>query len=162
METKHLEELAVELSDAIYRLALQYTHRPADAEDVLQDVLLEYLRTRQTFQDQEHQRRWLFKVTVNKCRNLLRTWRRRPELPLEDGMEAYAPEEPDYRALYDAVNALPRNQRLAVDLFYFEGCSTAEIGKILGAREATVRTWLRRARQKLKELLKEDWEYDEF
>lgn len=162
MEDWTLEQTVEDFGDSIYRVALQYTRRTADAEDVLQEVLLERFRTKQTFADPEHERRWLLKVTVNRCRNLLRAWRRRPGLPLEEAAELCAPPGPDYRALYDAVNSLPKNQRLAVDLFYFEGFTTAEIGEIVGAREPTVRTWLRRARLKLKELLKEEWDNDEF
>lgn len=161
-ETAALERTAADYGDSIYRVALQYTRHTADAEDVLQEVLLERLQTKQRFLSPEHERRWLLKVAVNRCRNLLRSRRRRPDLPLDGALELCAPPEPDYRPLYDAVNALPQNQRLAVDLFYFEGYSTAEIAEIAGAREATVRTWLRRARLKLRELLKEEWDYDEF
>lgn len=162
METGLPERAVAEHGDSIYRVALQYTRHTADAEDVLQEVLLERCRTRQSFLSPEHERRWLLKVTVNKCRNLLRTRRRRPDLPLDGALELCAPPEPDYRPLYDAVNSLPPKHRLAVDLFYFEGCSTAEIARITGVREATVRTWLHRARLKLKELLKEEWDDDEF
>ena len=162
METELLERVAAEHGDSIYRVALQYTRHTADAEDVLQEVLLERFRTRQTFLSPEHERRWLLKVAVNRCRNLHRSRRLRPDLPLDDALELCAPPEPDYRPLYDAVNSLPPKHRLAVDLFYFEGCSTAEIAEIAGVREATVRTWLRRARLKLKELLKEEWDDDEF
>lgn len=161
MEPDLLEKIVQEHGDSIYRAALQYTRLPADAEDVLQEVLLERFRTKQTFTSPEHERYWLLKVTVNRCRNLLRSRRRRPVLPLDEAAELCAPENPDYRALYDAVNSLPRNQRLAVDLFYYEGYSTAEIARILGAREATVRTWLRRARLSLKETLKEEWDDEE-
>lgn len=161
MEPDVLEQTVREHGDSIYRVALQYTRLPADAEDVLQEVLLERFRTGQTFTSPEHERYWLLKVAVNRCRNLLRTKRRRPVLPLDEAAELCAPEDPDYRALYAAVNALPRNQRLAVDLFYYEGYSTAEIARILGTREATVRTWLRRARLSLKETLKEEWDDEE-
>lgn len=160
METELLERVAAEHGDSIYRVALQCTRRTADAEDVLQEVLLERFRTRQVFGSTEHERRWLLKVTVNKCRNLHRSRLRKPELPLDGALELCAPPEPDYRPLYDAVNSLPPKHRLAVDLFYFESCSTAEIAQITGVREATVRTWLRRARLKLKELLKEEWDDD--
>ena len=158
MEAWELEHAAERHGDAIYRTALQYTRQPADAEDVLQEVLLERYRTGEVFRSPEHERRWLLRVTVNKSRNLLRAGRRRRTVPLEEAAALTAPREPDFRALYEAVLALPRNQRLTVDLFYYEGYSTDEIAQLLGARPATVRTWLRRARLKLRELLKEDIE----
>lgn len=107
MEPDTLERVAAEHGDSIYRVALQYTRHTADAEDVLQEVLLERFRTRQAFLSPEHERRWLLKVAVNKCRNLHRSRRRRPDLPLDDALELSAPPEPDYRPLYDAVNSLP-------------------------------------------------------
>ena len=161
MEPWELEETAAQYGDSIYRVALQYTMQPADAEDVLQEVLLERYWTEQAFGSPEHERRWLLRVAVNKSRNLLRAGRRRRTVPLDEAAALSAPEEPSFRALYDAVLALPRNQRLTVDLYYYEGYSTEEIGALLGVRPATVRTWLRRARLKLKTLLKEAWSDDE-
>ena len=158
MDVSALEQTARLYGDSIYRIALQYTQLPADAEDVLQEVLLERYRTDKPFESEEHERRWLLRVAVNRSKNVVRSRKWWKTVPLDEAAELYAPEEPDFRALYDAVRTLPRKQRLAIDLFYYEGCSTAEIAAILNARETTVRTWLRRARLKLKELLKEEWD----
>ena len=97
-------------------------------------------------------------MAVNKSKNVIRGRRWWKTAPLDEAAKLYAPAGPSYRGLYDAVRSLPRSQRMAVDLFYYEGYSTAEIAAILNARETTVRTWLRRARLKLKELLKEEWD----
>ncbi len=156
-----LEQTVRLYGDAIYRVALQYTRCGADAEDVLQEVLLERYQAARPFASPEHERYWLLRVAVNKCKNLLRTQKRRRDVPLEEAAALSAPPEPEYQALYDAVWTLPRNQRLAVDLYYFEGYSTGELAALLGTREATVRTWLRRGRLKLKERLKEAWDNDE-
>lgn len=161
MDAQALEQTVAQYGRAIYRVALQYTRQPADAEDVLQEVLLERYRGEISFPSPEQERRWLLRVAVNKSRNLLRAGRRRPTVPLEEALAVYAPEEKNYREVYEAVLSLPRNYRLTVDLYYYEGYSTGEIAALLGAREATVRTWLRRARLKLKELLKEEWEDDQ-
>ena len=160
MEAEVLEQIVERHGDAVYRVSLQYTGSPADAEDVLQEVLLERCRRGAAFPAPEEERRWLLRVAVNKSKNVLRAHRRRRSIPLEAAAELPAPPQPEYRALYDAVRALPQNQRLAVDLFYYEGYSTVEIAALLSTREATVRTWLRRARLKLKELLKEAWDDD--
>ena len=161
MEVWTLEETAVQYGDTIYRVALQYTGHFCDAEDVLQEVLLERYQRQDPFTSPEHERRWLLRVTVNKCKNLLRTRRRRFALPLEELPEAVAPQDQPYRELCEAVFSLPRNQRLTVDLYYYEGYSTDEIAALLDVRPATVRTWLRRARLTLKKRLKEDWDNDE-
>lgn len=121
METWELERTAAQYGDTIYRVALQYTGHPCDAEDVLQDVLLECFRKQNSFTSPEHERRWLLRVTINKSKNLLRTARRHRTVPLEEMPETAAPSEPASRALYEAVLSLPRNQRLTVDLYYYEG-----------------------------------------
>mgnify|MGYP002511619490 CR=1 FL=1 len=61
----------------------------------------------------------------------------------------------------EAVKALPAHQREAVHLFYHEGYTAAEIGAMLGRREATVRSDLRRGRARLKEILKEAYDFEE-
>ena len=160
MEAWELEQTAAQYADTIFRVALQYTGQPCDAEDVLQEVLIERYQRQEPFTSSEYERRWLLRVTVNKCKNLLRTRGRRFALPLEELPEAAAPQDQPCRELYDAVLALPRNQRLTVDLYYYEGYSTEEIAALLDVRSATVRTWLRRARLTLKKRLKEDWDHD--
>ncbi len=76
IDTQTMEQTFAQYGRTIYRLALQYTRQPPDAEDVLQEVLLERCRRTEPFQSPEHERRWLLRVAVNKSRNLLRTLRR--------------------------------------------------------------------------------------
>ena len=161
MEIWELEQTAAQYADTIYRVALQYTAHPCDAEDVLQEVLLERYRKPGSFDSPDHEHRWLLRVTINKSKNILRAARRHHTVPLEALPETAAPPEPCYRELYEAVLSLPRNQRLTVDLYYYEGYSTEEIAALLETRPATVRTWLHRARLTLKKQLKEAWDDDE-
>lgn len=155
MDEQELERLAERYADMIYRIALNDTRSPADAEDILQEVLLALFTAAPAFESPEHEKRWLIRVTLNKGKNHRRSLLRRATLPLEEA-DGYLSQEPDHRALREAVAALPRNQRRAVDLYYYEGYSTGEIAAILHAKEATVRTWLRRGRQRLKEYLTEE------
>ena len=66
----------------------------------------------------------------------------------------------DLSFVWDAVKALPVNLRAVIHLFYHEGYSTAEIARLLGRKESTVRSDLRRGRAKLKETLKEAYDFD--
>lgn len=155
MDEQELERLAERYADMIYRIALNDTRSPADAEDILQEVLLALFTASPAFESPEHEKRWLIRVTLNKSKNHRRSLLRRATLPLEEA-DGYLSQEPDHRALREAVAVLPRNQRRAVDLYYYEGYSTGEIAAILNTKEATVRTWLRRGRQRLKEYLTEE------
>lgn len=155
MDEQELERLAGQYADMIYRIALNDTRSPADAEDILQEVLLSLFTAAPAFESPEQEKYWLIRVTMNKGKNHWRSLLRRSTLPLEE-TDGYLSQEPDHRALREAVAALPRNQRRAVDLYYFEGYSTGEIAAILNSKEATVRTWLHRGRQRLKEYLTEE------
>lgn len=155
MDEQELERLAERYADMIYRIALNDTRSPTDAEDILQEVLLALFTAAPAFESPEQEKYWLIRVTLNKGKNHRRSLLRRATLPLEEA-DGYLSREPDHRALREAVAALPRNQRRAVDLYYYEGYSTGEIAAILRTKEATVRTWLRRGRQRLKEYLTEE------
>ena len=116
MDVNALEQTARRYGDSIYRIALQYTGLPADAEDVLQEVLLERYRTDRVFASEEHERRWLLRVAVNKSKNVIRGRRWWKTAPLDEAAKLYAPAGPSYRGLYDAVRSLPRSQRMAVEI----------------------------------------------
>ena len=150
------EELFARVYDtygpSLYRFCLMQMKNQADAEDILQEVLLALFTASPAFESHEHEKRWLIRVTLNKGKNHRRSLLRRATLPLEEA-DGYLSREPDHRALREAVAVLPRNQRRAVDLYYYEGYSTGEIAAILHAKEATVRTWLRRGRERLREYL---------
>ena len=154
---EELEELVNRHAPAVYRLAYARTGSREDAEDIMQEVFLRLLRRAPALEGDEHQRAWLLHVTVN-CTNSLfaRAYRRR-ELPLEEG--AARAEEPAHNDVLDAVLALPEKYRAAVCLHYCEGYTTAETARILGKKEATVRTWLFRARGLLWEALGEEGEH---
>ena len=142
-------ELFDQHHDMVYRLALSYTKSRQDAEDVVQTVFLKLLDGKSPPQPGK-ERAWLAQVTVNACRDLLRTfWRRRTE-PLDESIPFESPEDGE---LYAAVMALPPRYRVAVHLHYYEGYTSEEIGMILGQRPGTVRSHLSRAREALRRYL---------
>ena len=59
-------------SSAVFRLAMVYLGRRADAEDTAQEVFLRLLYRAPAFADGEHEKRWLLQVTANLCRDQLR------------------------------------------------------------------------------------------
>ena len=138
---------------AVYRLALCRTQNSADAEDVYQDVFLRFFQQEAADWDSERTKAWLLRATVNRCADIHRFRLRRPVLALEDIPEmAQSADERDAE-LWDAVARLPEKLRTVVHLHYAEGYSTEEIAALLNIPAATVRTRLRRARLKLKDLL---------
>ena len=153
-----LKQAMADWGDAVYRLALGQTRSRADAEDVYQDVFLRLLDSGTAFESPEHLKAWLLRVTVNRCRDLARSgWKRRTVAldPEWDAPDAAAHDDED-AAVWDAVGQLPEQQRTAVHLHYVEGYSTEEIASALDCRPATARTWLFRARARIRELLEAD------
>ena len=137
---------------AVYRLALCRKQNVADAEDVYQDVFLRFFQQEAADWDSERTKAWLLRATVNRCADIHRFRLRRPVLALED-IAGAAPADDSAAELWDAVARLPEKLRTAVHLYYAEGYATEEIAALLGVPPATVRTRLRRARLKLKDLL---------
>lgn len=144
--------------DAVYRLALCRLQNTADAEDVYQDVFLRLLGQPAESWDGEHLKAWLLRTALNRCADLHRFRLRCPALSQEEipDMARPADETADGARpaeLWEAVAQLPEKLRTAVHLHYAEGYQTEEIAAMLGVPAATVRTRLRRARMKLKDLL---------
>lgn len=153
-----LKQAMADWGDAVYRLALGQTRSRADAEDVYQDVFLRLLDSGTAFESPDHLKAWLLRVTVNRCRDLARSgWKRRTVAldPEWDAPDAAVRDDED-AAVWDAVGQLPEQQRTAVHLHYVEGYSTEEIASALDCRPATARTWLFRARARIRELLEAD------
>jgi RNA polymerase sigma-70 factor (ECF subfamily) len=144
--------------DSILRFAYSYLHNMSDAEEILQDTLLTYLVNRPAFANEAHAKAWLFRVAGNLSKNRIcyNGYRNHDEL-ME---ELVAEEKEDLGFVWEAVSQLPDNYREVIHLFYHEGFTTAEIAAILGRREVTVRSDLSRARKKLKEILKEAYDFE--
>ena len=140
--------------DLVYRVALNCLRNPADAEDAAQTVLLRLWQSGQAFPNDDQLRYWLVRVTVNVCKDVLRSpWRRR--MVALDHCREPAFAAPEHQALYAEVMALPAKYRLPLYLYYYEGYAVAEVGELLGLKPSTVQTRLARAREKLKRQLEE-------
>ena len=161
---KEAEEILSTIGNSILRLALSYLHNIEDAEDILQETMIKFVTVRPVFESEAHRKAWLMRVASNLAKNRIDYNRVRDTLELNEEIAGEVQEDLDkgdeYKAIWDAVRALPVNQREAIHLFYQEGYSTAEIALIMGRREATVRSDLKRARDKLRELLKEANDFD--
>lgn len=143
-------------ADAILRLGYSYLKNTADAQDICQTVLLKLLTEDKTFENPQHERAWVLRVTANQCKDLLKSpWRKRI-CGLDACAEMPAPEEPSGLML-EAVNRLPDKYRMVIHLHYYEGYQAQEIGTILGLPANTVYTRLARARAQLKELLEGEY-----
>ena len=156
---RQAERILDEHGNSILRLAYSYLHNMSDAEEVLQDTLLRFLKTTPAFESSAHEKAWLLRVAGNLSKNRIDYNKVRATDELSDTLKAE--EREDLSFVWDAVQALPVPFREVIHLFYYEGYSTAEISRMLDRKESTVRSDLRRGRLKLKGILKEACDFEE-
>lgn len=156
---KYLREILDKHGNRILRLAYSYVHNMEDSEEILQDVLLKLLSSAPEFESKEHEKAWILRVTANLSKNRIEYNKLRDTDELNEELVAEKKEDLSY--IWEAVKSLPENYREVIHLFYEEGYSTNEIADILGERGANIRTRLKRARAKLKEILREEYDFDD-
>lgn len=154
MRSEQEVNLALEkYSDMIQHVCFYHLKNHADSEDVFQNVFLKYMLHDEPFNDDEHEKAWLLRVTINACKDYLKDFFRCNKMPFEilNETEACIPEE--HHEVLEAVLSLPSKYKDVIYLHYYEGYKAYEIGKILNKKENTVYSLLSRGRKLLKEKL---------
>lgn len=139
-------------SNMVYRLCLIYLKNKEDAEDAFQDIFIKIIEKAPTFLSKEHEKAWIIRVTCNHCKNVLRFMKYRALISYNENIDKIDDKPYDSELLKDILE-LPLQYRNVLYLYYYEGYNTKEITNILRKKEATIRTWLKRGREKLKILL---------
>ena len=142
----------------LLRVAYSYLQNMSDAEDILQDTMIKYLKSAPEFENENHEKAWLITVASNLSKNKIRYNKIREADELDEGL--VAKKEEDLSFVWEAVKGLPVTQREVVHLFYQEGYSTRDIANMLERNESTVRSDLLRARKQLKKILKEEYDFE--
>ncbi|HJF95040.1 MAG TPA: sigma-70 family RNA polymerase sigma factor [Lachnoclostridium phocaeense] len=140
-------------ADMVRRLCMIHLKNHADTEDIFQTVFLKYALSSVLFESAEHEKAWILRVTVNACKDLLKSFFRSRTVSLDDIMEQPAVMPQDHREVLEAVLSLPVKYKDAVYLHYYEGYTAPEISRILGKNVNTVYTILNRSKQLLREKL---------
>ena len=145
--------------DTVRRLCMIYLKNYADTEDIFQNVFLKYATSSIKFENDEHEKAWFIRVTINKCKDLLKSFFRNRTVSLDDIVEKPEAIPSDYREVLEAVLSLPQKYRNVVYLHYYEGYSAPQISHILGKNVNTVYTLPTRSKKMLREKLGGD-EYE--
>lgn len=153
MRSEQEANRAIELyADTVRRICMLHLKNHADTEDIFQTVFLKYLLSSKEFETPEHEKAWFIWVTVNACRDLLKSFFRSHTVSMEELLDQPSLPQQDHEVL-EAVLSLPVRYKDAVYLHYYEGYTAPEIAKILGKNVNTIYTLLNRARQLLREKL---------
>ena len=140
-------------ADMIYRIAYQNTGSYDDAEDILQEVSIALVTKKAPLDDEEHLKRWLIRVTINKCRDLHRHLKVIETEPLEEHEDVPAE---DNSGVMEELQQLPEQYRNIIYLYYYEQYTLQEIAQILKKSINTISSGLQRARKQLKNILIEE------
>lgn len=140
-------------ADTVRRICLLYLKNYHDTEDIFQNVFLKYCLYNKEFQNDEHEKAWIIKVTVNACKDFLKSFYHKNIMPVEAIQDMAVNADNDQSLVLEAVLSLPQKYKDTVYLFYYEGYTASEISKITGKKENTIYTFLARARKLLKEML---------
>ncbi len=151
------ERMLAAHGNRMYRLAYSYLHNAEDAEEVVQDTLVQYLTTAPELTDETHEKAWCLRVAGNLAKNRIKYNQIRDADELNE--ELVAEQRDDLSFVWEAVKSLPVKYREVIHLFYHEGLSTAEIANVLQRKETTVRSDLSRGREQLRGVLKEAYDF---
>ncbi len=154
---EYIRHVLEKYSKMLIKLAFTYVKNMADAEDITQDVFVSLIKKGSGFGSEEHEKAWLIRVTINNCKNHLKSSWNKLKVPLEEDI-SYLPKE-DSEVLIMVLN-LPAKYRSVIHLHYYEDYSINEIAGILHKNPATIGTWLARGRNLLKSKLIGGFEYE--
>ncbi len=158
---EHIGVLIEKYGNTILRLSYTYLKNIADAEDAVQDVFLKIIEKMPDFNDETHEKAWVIRTTINICKNKLKLfWNKNVDF-LNDTKELTTFDKyNEDSTVLNAVMMLPQKYRTVIHLYYYEEYSTPEIARLLNKNEVTVRSHLYRARDKLKSVLKEAYDFE--
>jgi len=158
LTTEEVASLYRRHAGMVYQISLMLLKNAADAEDAVQTVFRRAMEREEPFAGPDHERAWLIVTARNECKNQLRHWWRTKRAGAE-ALDSLTWEQPEDGALWEMVLTLPEHEKTALYLHYYQGYSTGETAELMGQNPSTVRSWLLRARRKLKGLLEEDVGY---
>lgn len=138
-------------ADMVRRLCMLHLKNAADTEDIFQNVFLKYVLRSMPFESEAHERAWFIRVTINACKDLLKSFFRSRTVSLDEVVQLPAETPPDHREVLEAVLSLPPKYKDVVYLHYYEGYTAPEISRMLGKNVNTVYTRLNRSKQLLRE-----------
>lgn len=144
-----IENAVEEYLNMVLRIAYQNLQNQSDAEDIAQEVFLRLMKQK-LFQDKDHMKAWLIRVTINLCKDFKKSaWNRKTQRLNEE----WVPFTQEQTELLQEIWKLPKQDRNIIYLYYYEEFTTPEIADILNEKINTISSRLTRARKKLKDIL---------
>lgn len=151
MTIEVLEKIYKKHFQMVYRICFLYMKQEADALDMVQDTFVKLFESNFCAEGEERTKAWLIVTASNTCKShLRRNWRKKRAVFDEKWYEQKKAETDCSREVTEAILAMEEKYQLVTYLYYFEGYTTLEIGKMLQISASTVQTRLAKARKILK------------
>lgn len=168
---KAFRQLVEKYQQLVVNTCFGLVHNTEDAEDIAQDVFIEVFRSVHKFRADSKISTWLYRIAVNRSLNFIRDNKRRKwfrsvdETNAPDGKDAYKiPGETDSpdsdmentqrtELLQEAIDSLPKNQRVAFTLNKYEDLSYKEISEVMQVSLSSVESLIHRAKKNLQKKL---------
>lgn len=160
-----LEKVMIEYGNELVRLAFSYVKEAESAKDIVQNAFIKCYKNLDSFRYDAQLKTWLYRITINECKDYLKSWNykmvqvksfvnetAKSILPSTEKavIDKYNNEE-----IKDTIFSLPKVYREVVYLYFYESLKTEEISEVLDIPVNTVKTRLRRAKQRLEPMIKE-------
>ncbi len=153
MTVPQFEHYISHLRPTVFRLAYGILKNREDAEDIAQDAFARLYQSNKRFNDDDHVKAWLIRVTINLCKDMVKSaWYRHRDEPVPD----ISVEDAEISPLKNCIQRLDAESTAVIYLFYYEGYSVNEIAALRRTTSAAVRTRLTRARKQLRTMLSEE------
>lgn len=143
------------VKDHLYNFILKALNFSEDADDVYQESVLRAFKYRASYKRDQSFKTWIFTIAHNEIKRYFKKHKAQRTVDLQ---EHSAPEDENaamVHAVYETAQQLKPKQRRVFFLFYDQGFSAREVGEITGLKEGNVRFILNRARERIKETLKQ-------
>lgn len=140
-------------ASTVKRICFIHLKNEADTEDICQTVFLKYAMNDKVFDSEAHEKAWIIRVTINACKDLLKSFFRKHTVSLDAYVEQGGVVDAAHSEVLEAVLALPEKYRRVIYLHYYEGYPAADIAEILRINVNTVYTQLTHAKTLLRDEL---------
>lgn len=178
-DQKAFQQLVADYSQKVYNLSLGILQNEEDAEDATQEIFTTVFLSINQFKGESKLSTWIYRISVNKCREFIRKKSRKKRFGFLTTLEnvehkSFQSENANFmhpgielenkeRAaiLFEAINRLPENQKIAFSMHKLDGIPYEEIAAIMKTTLSSVESLMFRARQNLKQLLSTYYEENE-
>ena len=153
MIKKHLLGLIYEIRHELYKIERCRLSCEDDIEDAVQETMIETFKSIKRLRKQESYKKWIIKILINKCNHIYKKNKDR-NISFEnvEGKTIYQNKYEQLEELdfYSILKGLKYEERMILTLFYLEDYSIKEISKVMKLNENTVKTKLKRGKDKIR------------